>query len=124
VSTDLDALCRPPDDFERRLYQVEKLLAFIEDCRSTERQLIRDLAHELADAELLPEDAAQYRKAKPVDLAQILTDAHEFLHDMHARYVTEREAARAGRELYEREREQSRAAHSLLARKGRVSVGE
>lgn len=114
MSADLDALMREPDDFEKRLFAIEKVLHLVEECRAAERGLIRDLARALAEED--EEYASRYRKMRPVDLSATLADAFQFLHDMHASYVTEREAAKAGRELYEREREHARAARSLLAR--------
>ena len=109
VSTDLAALLRPADDFERQLYQIEKILDVIEEVLADERRLIRDLAHTALDEDDV-EDAAALRKLRPANLAPVLTAAHEFLHVMHYLYTTQREGARAAREL--------------LARKERVSTGE
>lgn len=99
MSADLDALLRPPDDFERRMFAIEKALHLVEDCRVIERQLIRDLAHALADAD---KDGVKFRAIKPSDLGATIEDVYEFLHAMHERYVVERDAARAARELLDR----------------------
>jgi len=99
MSTDLDALRRKPDDFERQMFAIEKALHLVEDCRSAERRLIRDLAHALADADA---DAVRYRGIRPPDLTATIEDVFVFLHALHERYVIEREAARAARELLDR----------------------
>ena len=85
---ELMMLLRPADDFELRLYQVEKILALVEQCLVVERQLIRDLAHEVMDGD---EDTAELQEFKPIDLTQVLTDAYEFLHAMHETHTRQRE---------------------------------
>ena len=99
MSADLDALLRPPDEAERWVFAIENCLHLIEDCRANEAALITTFAHALADAD---EDAAKYRAIKPPDLDRTLADIFTFLHGVHERYVTEREAARAARELLKR----------------------
>ena len=99
MNADLDALLRKPDDFERRLFAIEKVLHLVEDCRLIERQLIRDLANALADAD---EDAVKYRGIKPPDLGATIEDSFEFLHKMHELYTAQCEGARAARELLDR----------------------
>jgi hemerythrin-like domain-containing protein len=93
-------LLREPDDFELTLYQLEDALNLLERSATATGQSLTALAKGFAQA-LTADDADAHegsvrklRSLQPMDVSDVLTEAHRLLHDLHERYrkVKESEA--------------------------------